>query len=322
MIFNSKSKRGHITNYNPFEDFMHTVPPVAYVSNPVQVHDATFTNVCPAGIMADPLDPTKKLFWRSEFLGPHTDGCRTKLYTGSDINDPYDLGTLYGIVLQGSESYDIEGCRFGTPLIHPSNGELWYYYVGVDATFKWRICLATSTDGGRTYTKQGVVLDFDDITDFSLSGPGVIIDDDGTWLMCYTEWSGVGGVDDNPGVSDVGIKLATSSDGISWTKTGTFLIAIGTDMQIEDGTFYKMGDTYVILYTARTAANAWGCFIAASRTRNATFQKIRPMILIPNVLTACPYMFRFQDGFNYSYYQRNVTPGTNDIDVSKHIPII
>ncbi len=319
----TRARFGFIHAYTEYQKFLQTIQPVPYGSNPVSVHPATYTNICPAGLIVDPLDDTKFLYYQSEFIGPTTVDARTRLFTGGSLSDPYDLGSDQGLLSAGgTDTYDARGRRFGTPIMHPTNGELWYYYIGIDASFKWRICLMTSTDGGRTYTKQGVVLDFNGTTDFSFSGPGVIIDDDGTWLMCYTEWSGTGGVDNNPGVSNVGIKLATSSDGITWTKTGTFLITMGILAQVEDATFYKMGDTYVLLYTARTAENTWGCYMASSKTRNATFNKVCPVILVSGILTACPYLFRFSDGFDYLYYQYHISAGTNDVYVSKHIPII
>lgn len=315
MIGLGTSKRGFKHKFTAYEEFMHCIPPTPYVSNPILLHTGLWTNTCPAGMIVDPLDATKFIFYRGEFKGPTTVEARIRLFTGGTFDDPYDLGTDQGLVFQGSESYDAQGCRFGCP-VHISGSTVWYYYVGVDASLDWRICRATSSDGGRTFTKQGVVLDFNGTTEFSLSGPSIFIEN-GTWYMAYTVWDGIAGTDNNPGDSKGGIWLATSSDGISWTKTGTQLVTLGTLDNVEDCLLTKFNDVYTIIYNCDTNSNDWEMRIATSMVINATFQK-NNLRQIDGV--ACPNLMRFNDGFDYLYYQDNVAPATNEIFVAKLIP--
>lgn len=318
MIGLGTSKKGFKHKFTVYEEFMHSIPPTPYVSNPILLHTGSHTNTCPAGMIVDPLDATKFIFARGEFLGPTTVGSRIRLFTGGTLDDPYDLGTDQGLIFEGSESYDIEGCRGTTQAFVPMGGSnVWYYYTGVDASLDWRICRATSSDGGRTWTKQGVVLDFNGTTEFSVSGPSVFIEN-GTWYMAYTVWDGIGGTDNNPGDSKVGIWLATSSDGISWTKTGTQLVPLGTLDNVEDCLLTKFGDVYTIIYNCETSTN-WEMQIATSPIINVTFYKNK-LRRIDGV--ACPNILRFNDGFDYLFYQDQVAPATNEIFVAKFIPII
>ncbi len=320
MIAQQLLQRGTRHEKTAYEEFIQSVVPTPYVSNPILIHPVTYTNTCPAGMLIDPLDPTKFIFYRGEFIGPTTVGARIRLFTGGDLDDPYNLGTDQGLVFTGSETYDLNGCRFGQPIIHPSNGQVWYYYVGVDntAALDWRICRAISTDGGRTFTKQGVVLDFNNTNEKSLSGPSIIIEN-GTWYMAYTAWDGIGGTDQNPGDSKLGIWLATSTDGITWTKTNTNIVTITGFDNVEDCLLRKLNDTYVIVFNADLVSNTWGMYVAESTVINATFTKVKKNKFDG---VACPNILRFNDGFEYFYYQDNTAPATNDIFVAKLIPIV
>lgn len=244
-----------------------TTPPTRYASNPITTTEAGFKNTCPAGMEQDPTDVTKFLFYVGEFpIGAGSVGARIRLKQGSHTNY-YSLPTDLGIVLQGSESYDINGCRFGSTPFYVGN-EIWMYYVGIDASYRWRICRATSTDG-RTFTKHGIILDYSD-DEYSVSG-GAIYREGATWYMYYTAWDGVGVplANHNPGSSHLGIKYATSTDGISWTKPNAYVIPIGVsgtidDFNVEDCQIYKFGPVYYFIYNHKRAATEWKCTIAYS----------------------------------------------------------
>jgi predicted GH43/DUF377 family glycosyl hydrolase len=274
--------------------------------------------------MVDPLDATKKIFWRGNFVLGGSTSAYIDLFVGSNENDPYNLGTKYGDVLVPSNpAYDSQGIRFGFPIRVGS--EVWYYYVGVDSLYVWRICRAVSTDGGRTYTKTGPVLAPDMVTEFGVSGPSIFIEG-GVWYMSYTAWSGPvngGGLHD-PGTSTVGIKLATSTDGITWTKTGTFIVPFAAPYtRTEDGQFYKLGDKYFFLHNATIGTYHWGSFLVSSDTMNATFVREKPFLMTWAMASACPYLFFCSDGFIYAYYQKEEDPpgsGVDNIYVVKMIP--
>lgn len=256
-----------------FSSFQSSVPPTRYVNNPILENDGTYTNTAPSGIIRDPADSSKFLFYLAEFLGFTTVGSRISLHEGV-VSDPYGITTDNGVMLAGSESYDTNGCRLGAVACY--RGTVYFYYAGVDASYKWRICLATSTDG-RTFNKQGVVLDFNDTDEKSVSDPSIIIEG-GTWYMIYTSWDGLSSpANNNPGESTIGIRLATSTDGTTWTKTGTTLIPLGADGEIDDNkvegaTLRKFGDTYVICYNANDG-DEWRIAYASSTVLNQVFTK-------------------------------------------------
>jgi len=96
--------------------------------------------------------------------------------------------------------------------------------------------------------------------------------------MTYSVWDGASSPpNNNPGRSAVGIKLATSNDGITWTKTGTVLVPLGAsgaydDNNIEGGQFLKVGGKWIILYNANRSG-IWYVMLAYSDEIDAVFTK-------------------------------------------------
>jgi hypothetical protein len=299
---------------NPPLNFFSCTPKRLSPNNPVISGDGTYENLCPAGIIEYPADTSKVIFYCGEFTGATTIGARVVYYLVSK-SAPTVMGSRQGVVLAGSESYDIQGCRFGKAF--KVGSQIWYYYVGLDATYKWRICRATSTDGV-TFTKQGVCLDFNDVDEKSVSDPDIVIDDDGTWWMMYSGWDGSTPPlpNNNPGQSKVGIKLAYSSDGITWTKTNEVIVPLGASGSldygnVEGGTFYKVpGGGYGILYNGNNGASVWYVCLAFSDnvegpyTKRPTpyFDKATGTGVWDNGLVATGYLYQFPSGW-YFFYQ-------------------
>lgn len=291
-----------------FQSFL--AKPITRQASPAVVPGATYINLCPAGIVDDPLDETKFLFYQGEFLGPITVGGRIALYV-CDKSDPQTITGRYGVVLQGSESYDINATRFGT--VFTENDTIYYYYVGVDANYKWRICLATSVDG-RTFTKHGVVMDFNDVDEKSVSDPSIFYDN-GVYYMAYCSWDGIGTYpNNNPGASTIGVKIATSTDKINWTKLEKVIISRGVNpeldyQRVEGVQLLKMGDIWVIVYTG--SGVYWSIGMAYSPDINSVFTKygktLRYFDKGPNGawddnITAVGLIHEF-NGVSYFYYQ-------------------
>lgn len=312
--------------YSAFEKFITSYPSPSQDGTLVLTATAPYSNTCPSGIIVDPLDPDKKIFYRSNFIMGDSVGGYMDLWTGSDESDPYSLGTKYGNVLVGSDaSYDINGVRFGQPVdLGSSNVRM--YYVGIDSSYVYRICRAESTDGGRTFTKYGAVLSPNLTDEFGCTGPGIFIEG-GTWYMSYTVWGGPVNSSPNhdPGVSS-GCRLATSTDGITWTKTGTYIVPLAAPYaRVEDGQFYKFGSKYVFIHSA--ALNSpptypWGSYIVSSDTLNATFIREKILLFNYNQPSAVQFLYFCSDGFIYSYYQKEEFGGggVNNIYVIKLIP--
>lgn len=220
-------------------------------ANPILDADVSFPNSCPAGIITDPTDANQFIFYRGDFTGDTSVDGQVSYFIG-DNSDPFTLGTVQGVAIApgGSGSIDENGARFGAVIV--VDGTVYYYYVAIDASYTWRIALATSTDG-RTFTKQGVVLD--------VTGPEPSVSDpivnyyNGKIEMGYTVWSGA--VDSrpnhNPGFSNIGFKLATSTDFTTFTREGSTLIPLGPggsfyDNNVEGGQIFKFDYTYAIFF--------------------------------------------------------------------------
>ena len=314
-----------------FMDFI-TRTLVRYDSvNPVLLHTDPYENSCPAGIVTDPLDHDKFIFYRGEFLGSISVDARVTYFIG-DKSDPFDLGTLQGVILApgGSGSVDENGARFGCVL--EVGGIIYYYYVGIDASYTWRICLATSTDG-RTFTKQGVVLDVT-VEEPSVSDP-VIIYYNGRLEMAYTIWSGP--VDSqpnhNPGFSNEGIKLATSTDFTSWTREDVALIPIGPsgsfyDNNVEGGQLFKFNYTYAYFFNANDGSPlfTWTIGVGYTPWPNTDDPLTNRFYIRPTTpffgpcatcwddrVVAVPLLHLFPSGW-VMYYQA-YTNGSDDIDI-------
>lgn len=144
------------------------------------------------------------------------------------------------------------GCfdEFGTyPVsVIRKDGEIWAYYAGwtrpSSVPFNTAIGVAKSTDDGKTFERlgDGPVLSFSPDEPFVLSGPKIRKFDD-TYHLFYIAgktWTVVNG---RPEISHK-IRLATSQDGINWTKHGKDLIQNGWDdneSQASPDVFYANG---------------------------------------------------------------------------------
>jgi len=173
---------------------------------------------------------------------------------------------------------------------------------------------------------MGIVLSPNGTDEFGVSGPA-IYREGGTWYMGYTCWSGPVnsvGITHDPGASSVGIRLATSSDGITWTKAGVTLVPLVYD-RVEDSQFYKIGDKYVLLYNVYKAAGAttWSLFVSSNTVPNTTFTVQKPFKYVYGEVRAVGFLFTYSDGFTYVYYQQEDPPpgsGIDNIYVAKLIP--
>lgn len=137
-------------------------------------------------------------------------------------------------------------------------GSTYYgYYQGGKSDGLFRIGLATSTDG-ISWTKNaaadGKIFDVGTggAWDDSLVGYPCVWKEGSTWYMLYS------GKNATSGKSQIG--LATSSDGISWTRSGSNpVITNGLSMDthiMQPGTrMLKEGDTYYFYYWGNTVYN-------------------------------------------------------------------
>ena len=96
------------------------------------------------------------------------------------------------------------------------NWKMWYQ--AVDSLNIYRTRFATSTDAGKSWTRQGTCLDVGGIGEWDNTYAGVrnvLKLDDGTYYMCY---------EGRDSTHNMSAGIATSTDGLNWTKKGQVLV--------------------------------------------------------------------------------------------------
>ena len=177
--------------------------------------------------------------------------------------------------LTGTTGYIAQWTNYaGNPILTPGSGENssafstvlivdgtyhMYYSVRESSTGYYRIAHATSTDG-KNWVKDDAnnpVLDLVPGSDWESTMvyvPCVWIED-GTWYMVYT---GRGGGVPQGNLEQIG--LATSTDGISWTRSPSNPILTGGEdwegITVENFGVIKVGDTYYMEYESQDNATS------------------------------------------------------------------
>jgi hypothetical protein len=142
--------------------------------------------------------------------------------------------------------------------------------LGVTVPFYFYVGLATSTDGGRTFTRASVapILERDDTDPFLTASPFVMLDE-GRWRMWYVSCVDWRLVDGEPR-HWYHVKYAESENGIRWRRQGVVSIdfqdeeeyAISRPCVIKDGDRYRMwfssrGDRYRLGYAESRDGVGW-----------------------------------------------------------------
>ena len=258
-----------------YAELYRKLPGIKWVNNPVIAAGATYTNICPSGWVIDPNDPTQFFLYVGEFLGNTRVGSRISVYTGNRFL-PYGL-TYNSVVLTGTAAtFDADGVSFGS--VVQVGDTLFMYYSGKAVTTGVEsIGVATSLDG-LTWTKRGQALaPLGTNADRNLTDPGVYYES-GTWYMFVTRKEGTTG---NNALPTGGIISATSTNGKTFTRTGTVVVALGTagatadpdSKYIEGGQIFKLGSDYCFLYTATGTSDVWNLCLATSTVITNAFTK-------------------------------------------------
>lgn len=176
--------------------------------------------------------------------------------------------TKHGAVL--SPTLPLEYNDVAYPTVDLVDGTYWMWYDGWDGAI-YRIFAATSADGV-SWTKHGVVLDVGPAgsqDSASVAYPFVLYDQ-GRFYLWYTGLTSFSPPDNSA------IMLATSSDGLQWTKQGTVLAPGAAGSLDSYNTFtagvVRDGATWVMVYTGQDA-NATSQLLWAQSSDGATWQK-------------------------------------------------
>jgi len=188
-------------------------------------------------------------------------------------------------------------------------GTYYAYYHGWKSSTQAQIGLATSTDG-ITWTKHGSnpVLAYGaggQWDDYNVGNP-VVWKEGSTWYMLY------GGAAD--AVGNVCVGLATSADGISWTRSGSnpVMSPAGAGWEVSVATpgtsITKEGDTYYLYYTGGTRGSLTTMKIGlATSTDLITWTKSgnNPLVSTtsPEVFVGEPYVKKFGSTYYMWYYR-------------------
>jgi hypothetical protein len=140
--------------------------------------------------------------------------------------------------LGGPGDFDEHGIMPGSLLSMKGGKEVWLYYVGwsrmVSVPYRWSIGLAVSEDSGATFRRysKGPIMgsSFDD--PYLQACPRVLRVSDGQYLMYYAsgiEWVKVGDHFESIYVT----KLATSPDGIHWSRQGAQVVPSAVDKECQ-----------------------------------------------------------------------------------------
>jgi len=221
---------------NAWIDFLGSLTFTRESTNPLLEHDTIWegTELADYQIVEEPSE--LRIYYSG--LGGAPDGFG--LATSPKVYPPIEW-TKQGQVFAPNPipgQWDSHRVRLGSVLKVDST--YYMYYMGMSApagTIK--IGLATSSDG-LTWARQGIVL-----SDGYCDTPAVIYMGPGNWLMYYSH---------RHSAYDCEIKLATSSNGLTWTQIGVVLTNGATgewdQTYIEHVNINYIGGHYVLLYEA------------------------------------------------------------------------
>ncbi len=179
------------------------------------------------------------------------------------------------------------GVRMGNVIMI---GSTFYLYYSSEAdpehtpSLPAAIGVATSTDGFN-FTKYAgnPILEPDEVNDWACGVPHVI-KVGATYYMYYTR-----GVYDAAGWTPSGSAVATSPDGLTWTRQATIL-SLGSagawdDVFIEQSKVYHTSDGYILAYEGYSGSE-WKIGIATSSTPTGVFTKYVSNPILKATLTA------------------------------------
>jgi predicted GH43/DUF377 family glycosyl hydrolase len=143
-----------------------------------------------------------------------------------------------------------ETAHVGFPSVLKLAGGYRMWYGGYDGA-NWRILSASSPDG-LNWTRQGLAVNIGGTNEGLLIGsPDVVLDSDGTYKMYYN------GGNKSSQPYNFRIFMATSPDGVTWTKRGMALDIGGTyeSMDVYGATVVKNGTRYYMWYTGSVSGS-------------------------------------------------------------------
>lgn len=213
-----------------------------YVSNPIiPLVGSTFytSQLFDPSLIEDPLDSDYVLMYMSGMTSPVATGTISIGLWRAAKSDPYTW-SLIGQVLTptgGSGDFDESHVRLSTVLYRSSNSKVYLFYEGIKADGSTcSVGVATSVDGGRTFTRFGSnpILtptgqgrnDGTYVSQFS-----VLADADNDLSAIYSYRNG--------GTIMPALRYASSTDWTTWTKSGSDVVSAPDGRYLEFHHYFK-----------------------------------------------------------------------------------
>lgn len=164
---------------------------------------------------------------------------------------------------------DSKYIRQSSCLYNPDDGDKLYEYYTCNNGSVDQLCLAWSTDQGRTWTKYGVVMSpsIDGCSDETWVSQGAVIRRSaGDWIMVYS-WR-------NPhqGVILPGTRYVTSRDGKTWVGHGTCRNSLtAAPLYLEQHQIMMLDGKCVLLFETGNMTVPWTIGLASAATCEGPF---------------------------------------------------
>jgi len=321
------------------------LPVTKYSGNPLIVSKQSGSNqawfwsqIYDAQVLVNPSDNTQLIMYTSGMHAPLATGVQSIGRWTASANNIYfwsQVGVKNPVFGPNASYWDNTtsgtGNRLGSVIY--VKGAFYMYYTGGRLGSHPAIGLATSTDGikfartGNSGSNLGLVLQ-PTVDEQGLEDPSVLYDN-GTWYMVYA-YRRKGGYDSyTRGVTLPAFRVATSDDGINWTKVGGNGSVAGTDVlshgglntwdgyHIEWHQVYKIADGYLMIYEAigakpdgtNNVTGNTGFAFSSSMTGVFTKYSRNPVIMAADynpsnntINTGLPYTWDFTDAVTPSLF--------------------
>lgn len=263
-------------NANTYNQLTLLIPPTRYSGNPIISHGGggwKNHQVEEPCILIDPRDPTRLIMFFSAVDGTDQYGTIRIGRATASIYDPLTWTEYSGnpiLSVGAGGAWDNAYIRVDSVVYDAPSDTFYLYYTGHGSgTGVDQIGLATSAGGnGFGFTKYAGNPILTPSGSETWVSQGSVIQDGSNWYMYYS-WRGA--------TTLHSIKLATSTDGVTWTKTGTEVWVVGSagsydDTYVEWHHVFKLDGKYVFTVECYDGA-VWSAGMGYSTTYNGAVVK-------------------------------------------------
>lgn len=253
-------------------------------------------------IMVDPSDSSKLIMFFAGMAAPVSTGVMSIARATASISNPFVWSEYASNPIISDTSRRLDS------VIYDTGSAQYYLYSSNMSTNGIDLCMSsdginfTITSSVLTPTGQGR-------NDGTHVSQGTVVVENGTWYMFYSYRNG--------GIILPGIRYATSSNGVTWSKAGNDVLATGSSgagtpdsTYVEWHSISKINSTFFMVYEAFNGTNwticgAYTNNITGSWTKsnaNPLFRKSGTTSAFDEFHVATPFVYTNSSG-SYLYYQ-------------------